>query len=185
LDLNAVWQKRLDVEGSQLTSDSPRGLVDFVPLPSLKKQMFDQLQQSRRLVKDGYRGLRGLWKRPATDSATGYWWSNQQSMFGEMAQVFLRLEDHRRLTMAAIELKRFSLEKNRLPTDLRELDQFAQGGVELETCEGSRFGYEIDNDLKAATLWFRINPETEQASQMDDVQIRKKPGLSYSVTVNL
>ena len=34
LDLNAVWQKVLDVDGSQLTSDSPRGLVDFVPLPS-------------------------------------------------------------------------------------------------------------------------------------------------------
>ena len=159
LDLNAVWQKVLDVDGSQLTSDSPRGLVDFVPLPSVKKQMFDQLQQSRSLVKHGYRGLRGLWKRHATDSATGYWWSNQQSMFGEMAQVFLRLEDHRRLTMAAIELKRFSLEKNRLPTDLRELDQFAQGGVELETCEGSRFDYQIHNDLKAATLWVGINEE--------------------------
>jgi hypothetical protein len=106
-------------------------------------------------------------------------------MFGEMAQVFLRLEDHRRLTMAAIELKRFSLEKKRLPTDLRELDQFAQGGVELETCEGSRFGYEIDTDLKAAILWFRINPETERASHMDDAQIKKTPGLSYSVTVNL
>ena len=185
LDLNAVWQKILDVEGSQLASDSPRGLVDFVPLPSVKKQVFDQLQQSRRLVKDGYRGLRGLWKRHATDAATGYWWSNQQFMFGEMAQVFLRLEDHRRLTMAAIELKRFSLEKNRLPTDLRELDQFAQGGVELETCEGSRFGYEIDNDLKAAILWFRINEETERASQMDDAQIKETPGLSYSVTVNL
>jgi hypothetical protein len=185
LDLNAVWQKILDVDGSQLSSDSPRGLVDYVPLPSVKKQMFDQLQQSRRLVKDGYRGLRGLWKRHATDAATGYWWSNQQSMFGEMAQVFLRLEDHRRLTMAAIELKRFSLEKNRLPTDLRELDQFAQGGVELETCEGRRFGYEIDNDLKAAILWFRINEETERASQMDDAQIKKTPGLSYSVTVTL
>ena len=185
LDLNAVWQKVLDVDGSQLTSDSPRGLVDYVPLPSMKKQMFDQLQQSRSLVKDGYRGLRGLWKRHATDAATGYWWSNQQSMFGEMAQVFLRLEDHRRLTMAAIELKRFSLEKKRLPTELRELDQFAQGGVELETCEGNRFDYEIDNDLKAATLWFRINPETERASQMDDAQIKKTPGLSYSVTVTL
>lgn len=185
LDLNAVWQKILDVDGSQLTSDSPRGLVDYVPLPSMKKQMFDQLQQSRSLVKDGYRGLRGLWKRHATDAATGYWWSNQQSMFGEMAQVFLRLEDHRRLTMAAIELKRFSLEKKRLPTDLRELDQFAQGSVELETCEGSRFGYEIDNDLKAATLWFRITPETERASQMEDALIRKTPGLSYSVTVTL
>ncbi len=159
LDLNAVWQKILDVDGSQLSSDSPRGIVEYVPLPSVKKQMFDQLQQSRSLVKDGYRGLRGLWKRHATDAATGYWWSNQQSMFGEMAQVFLRLEDHRRLTMAAIELKRFSLEKKRLPTDLRELDQFAQGGVELETCEGSRFAYEIDNDLKAATLWFGINEE--------------------------
>ena len=159
LDLNAVWQKVLDVDGSQLTSDSPRGLVDFVPLPSVKKQMFDQLQQSRSLVKHGYRGLRGLWKRHATDAATGYWWSNQQSMFGEMAQVFLRLEDHRRLAMAAIELKRFSLEKKRLPTDLRELDQFAQGGVELETCEGSRFDYQIHNDLKAATLWVGINEE--------------------------
>ncbi len=163
LDFNAVWQKILDVEGSQLASDTPRGLVDFVPLPSVKKQMFDQLQQSRSLVKDGYRGLRGLSKRNATDLATENWWSNQQFMFGEMAQVFLRLEDHRRLTIAAVELKRFSLEKKRLPTDLRELDQFAQGGVELETCEGRRFDYvieyEIDNDLQAATLWFGINEE--------------------------
>ncbi len=177
LDLNAVWQKILDVEGNQLTSDSPRGLVDFVPLPSLKKQMFDQLQQSRSLVKDGYRGLRGLWKRHSTDSATGYWWSNQQFMFGEMAQVFLRLEDHRRLTMAAIELKRFSLEKKRLPTDLRELDQFAQGGVELETCDGIRFGYEIDNDAKAAALWFRFDEKTWGPSPLT--------GRSSSVTISL
>jgi hypothetical protein len=150
--------------------------------------MFDQLQQSRRLVKDGYRGLRGLWKRHAADSATGYWWSNQQSMFGEMAKALVQLEDHRRLTMAAIELKRFSLEKKRLPTDLRELDQFAQGLVEFETCEGRRFDYaleyEIDSDSKAATLWCRINEESERARIIEDSLIKKTPGLSYSVTVN-
>ncbi len=186
LDLNAVWQKVLDVDGCQLSADSPRGMMDYLPLPSMKKQMFDQLQQSRHLVKDGYRGLRGLWKRHATDAATGNWWSNQQSMFGEMAKALVLLEDHRRLTMAAVELKRFSLEKKRLPTDLRELDQFAQGGVELETCEGRRFVYEIDNDSKAATLWFGIiNEESERASHMEDPLIKKTPGLSYSVTVTL
>jgi hypothetical protein len=188
LDLNTVWQKVLDADVSQLSTDSPRGIVDFVPLPSVKKQMFDQLQQSRRLVKEGYRGLRGLWKRHAADSATGYWWSNQQSMFGEMAKALVQLEDHRRLTMAAIELKRFSLEKKRLPTDLRELDQFAQGLVEFETCEGRRFDYaleyEIDSDSKAATLWCRINEDSERARIIEDSLIKKTPGLSYSVTVN-
>ena len=184
LDVNEVWQKMLDVDGGQLLADSPRGMVDFVPLPSLKKQRVDQLRLSRSLVKDGYRGLSETWKRHLSEAETRYrWWSNQQFIFGEMAKVLLQLEDHRRLTMAAIELKRFSLEKNRLPTDLRELDQFAQGGVELETCGGKRFMYELDRDSKAATVWCRIDEGTERAIKMEDALIKKTPGLSYSVTV--
>jgi len=181
LDLNQAWQKMLDVSRVDL-AESSRGMVDFMPLPSVKKRMADQLQRSRSFAKEGYRGLSERSKRQLPYFGN-HWWSDQQFQYGEIGKVFLLLENQRRFTMAAIELKRFSLENKRLPTDLRELDQFSRGGVELENCDGIRFDYDIDSDRKAATLWGRINEATERASPLSEV--KKTPGLRYSVTVGL
>ena len=169
IDLNGAWQQMLDtdsVRSESTLSMSPLGWIDS--LPTARKRAFEGLKLSRSFAKDGYRSLS---ERSSATIHRGYSlsWPVYAYSYGEIAKAFLRLENHRRLVSAAIELKRFSFEKHRLPSDLRELVEFGRVGAEFESCDGAHFEIEIDRDSKAARLGF------------EDPYVKQMRGLSHSV----
>lgn len=189
IDIRSVWQNSLDGElamametdfydGDLSGMDAPRLVTDMRgllrrawKLPSVRKYVWDQTQKYRNIADEGLDGLSTRTQKiddamiaEMKDSMHASLLAQMSGSKNQVAKAWERFDMMRRLTLTALALKRYRMDKNSWPAQLGELEAYGLSERDWHETKFSPFGYHVEEDGKTALLWGYAYPQTEHSS---------------------
>ncbi len=181
-DLGKVWPAIIDNETAAIIATleselpEPAGLPQTfellrVSLPSSKLALLKSLEQLRGATANDLLAFQeDLVEFQDSTSAKNQPNGEFFSWYPQLVQSILNTENDRRLTQAAIAVKRFQLREGRWPEDLAELLVTDTSSESITSVDNKQFGYEVD--AGAAYIWkHRTNDNNNVQSRLFPVPI--------------